>query len=196
MIQFDADFAASDLADLKSQLAGVYGQYGDSVELILINGPEVQSPWVGETEKVIRHIFEYASVYHRRHGHQLIIFIDEADSLLMSRDGSPSWNVSNVSTFLSKMDGLEDNGAFVMLASNRPDAIDEALLRDGRCDRKIRVSRPTVENAAEIFERAAVRAATHSVRGLLGTSVSRTVRCLRTSGMLGEEPSRVSVARM
>lgn len=34
MIQFDADFAAPDLADLKSQLAGVYGQYGDSVELI------------------------------------------------------------------------------------------------------------------------------------------------------------------
>ena len=128
--------------------------HGHEVELIRINGPEVQSPWVGKTEEIIRHIFEYAELYHKRNGHQLVIFIDEADSLLMVRDGSPSWNVSNVSTFLSKMDGLEDNGAFVMLATNRPSAIDEALLRDGRCDRKIRVTRPTMENAGIIFKKA------------------------------------------
>jgi SpoVK/Ycf46/Vps4 family AAA+-type ATPase len=61
------------------------------------------------------------------------------------------WAIANVSTFLAEMDGLEESGAFVILATNRPEVIDEALLRDGRCDRKIKIERPSFESAKIIL---------------------------------------------
>lgn len=128
--------------------------HGKAVELLLINGPSIQTPFVGQTEAIIRDIFAYARAYKKKHGHQLVIFIDEADAILPSRDGRPDWNASNVATFLTEMDGMEDSGAFVMLATNRPNVLDAALLRDGRCDRKIKVERPSHMAAVTILERA------------------------------------------
>lgn len=128
--------------------------HGKDVELLVINGPEIQSPYVGVTEEIIRKIFKYARLYHKKHGHQLVIFIDEADAILPSREGTPMWNASNVATFLTEMDGMGENGALVILATNRPDALDEALLRDGRCDRKIRVERPDRSAAETILSKA------------------------------------------
>ena len=124
--------------------------HGKKVELLVINGPSIQSPWVGKTEETIRDIFGYAREYKRVHGHQLVVFIDEADAILKARKGSPMWNASNVATFLTEMDGMENSGAFVILATNRPDELDEALLRDGRCDRKIKVERPSLDAALSI----------------------------------------------
>ena len=120
------------------------------VELLSIAGPSIQSSYVGETEQTIRNIFAYPRAYKQHHGHQLVIFIDEADAILPSRKSAYRFEISNVSTFLTEMDGLGENGAFVILATNRPEALDEALLRDGRCDRKIKVERPSYDAAIAI----------------------------------------------
>lgn len=139
-----------------SILAKLHGTKSPS--MISVKATELQQPYVGQTERIIREIFAYARAFKALHGHQLVVFIDEADAILPSRDGvggrrALPWEESNVSTFLTEMDGLEESGALVILATNRPHAIDVALLRDGRCDRQITVRRPTEANARAIFSK-------------------------------------------
>ena len=139
-----------------SVLAQLHGKADVEHTLLSIKGPEIQSPYVGVTEEIIRDIFAYARAFKALHGFPLVVFIDEADAIIPSRDGNGSgrrampWEESNVATFLTEMDGLDDSGAFVILATNRPEAIDAAVLRDGRCDRKIKVERPDQESVAKI----------------------------------------------
>jgi SpoVK/Ycf46/Vps4 family AAA+-type ATPase len=140
-----------------SILAKLNKQAGD-VTMLSIKGPSIQSPYVGVTEGIIRDIFAYAAAYKALHDVPLVVFIDEADSILPSRDGSNSrralpWEESNVATFLAEMDGLDESGALVILATNRPESIDAAILRDGRCDRKIKVERPDEEASRQIILR-------------------------------------------
>lgn len=142
-----------------SVLARLHG--ARTASLLSLKGPEIQSPYVGVTEDRIRSVFAYARAYKALHGHPLVIFIDEADAILPSRDGAGGRQIygyeeSQVATFLTEMDGLEASGALVILATNRPEAIDAAILRDGRCDRKIRVERPTRVAAATILQRALI----------------------------------------
>ena len=131
----------------KAAAAAVCRIYGTDAEVLVVNGPSIQSPYVGETERTIRNIFAFAREYKERRGHPLTVFFDEAEVLFPDRTGRTRrvapWEESNVAQFLSEMDGLNSMGAFVILATNRPEAIDEALLRDGRCDRKIKVERPS-----------------------------------------------------
>ena len=141
-----------------SVLARLHGG-GDAPTMLHIKGPEIQSPYVGVTEDTIRAVFAYARAYRALHGRPLVVFIDEADAILPSRDGNGTrralpWEESNVATFLTEMDGLEDSGAFVILATNRPEAIDAAILRDGRCDRKIKVAHPDRDAAETILRKA------------------------------------------
>lgn len=141
----------------KAAAGAIAKHYGTAAEMILINGATLQSPWAGETERQIQAFFRYAKEYHTKYGHPLTIFIDEADAILPPRDSAAAYAVRNVSAFLAEMDGLTESHAFVILATNRPDAIDEALLRDGRCDRKIKIERPTYENAREILQNELLR---------------------------------------
>jgi SpoVK/Ycf46/Vps4 family AAA+-type ATPase len=123
--------------------------YGSTSEFISISGSSIQSPYVGVTESYIVAIFKFAREYKTFHGHPLLVFIDEADALFPDRTGRvrrvASWEESNVAAFLAEMDGMQTSGAFVLLATNRPEALDEAVLRDGRCDFKITVKRPIKE---------------------------------------------------
>lgn len=131
--------------------------YGSKAEFISASGTELQSGWVGQTEERIKAIFTYAREYARAHGHPLLVFLDEADALLPDRTSRTravhSWEESRVATFLAEMDGVQDSGAFVLLASNRPEAIDQAVLRDGRCDFKITLSRPDIDALSVIITR-------------------------------------------
>jgi len=131
--------------------------------MLSVKATELQQPYVGFTEKLIRNLFTYAKAYKALYGHQLTIFIDEADAILPDREGARQFEVSNVSTFLTEMDGLDESSAFVLLATNRPERIDAALLRDGRIDRRITVQRPTVEGAGIIFERAMAAVPVHGL---------------------------------
>lgn len=124
--------------------------HGKDTELLIVNGSELQSMWAGETEKTIRQVFTFARLYAKKHGHPLVIFVDEADAMLPARDRAYNYEAKNVAAFLAEMDGMEDSGAFVMLATNRPESIDEAVLRDGRVDRRVKITRPDYEAALAI----------------------------------------------
>jgi SpoVK/Ycf46/Vps4 family AAA+-type ATPase len=131
--------------------------YGDDVEMLSLPGGSMQSQYVGQTEKLIRDVFAFARQYRKVRGHPLLVFIDEAEAILPDRSGKyrrvHSWEQSQVATFLAEMDGLEESGAFVLLASNMPEMIDSAILRDGRCDVKARVVRPDRDALEEILRR-------------------------------------------
>lgn len=109
-----------------------------------------QSSYVGSTEANIRKAFTQANDFHRTHGYRQVMFIDEADSLLHKRgtNGVNSFMDGFTNQFLTELDGFNALGAFVILATNRPDSLDDAVTRPGRCDRKIHVGRPT-HNATE-----------------------------------------------
>ncbi len=118
-----------------------------------IKGPEILNMWLGESERMVRDLFAKARA-RRREGALPFIFIDEAESILGTRRASRSFNISStlVPMFCSEMDGIESlRDVVIILASNRPDLIDPAVLRPGRIDRKIKVSRPNRESAAEIL---------------------------------------------
>ena len=118
-----------------------------------VKGPEVLNMWVGESERIIRDLFLQAR-QHRQAGKLPFIFIDEAESILGTRRAVRSYNVSNtlVPMFCAELDGIESlSQVVVILASNRPDMIDPAVLRPGRIDRKIKVGRPGRNDVGEIL---------------------------------------------
>jgi proteasome-associated ATPase len=109
--------------------------------------------WVGESERIVREIFATAREK-RREGYLPFLFIDEAESILGTRRASRYSNILStlVPMFCTEMDGIESLAEVVIiLASNRADLIDPAILRPGRIDRKIKVARPTREGAREIY---------------------------------------------
>ena len=118
-----------------------------------IKGPEILNMWLGESERIVRDLFAKARA-RRKEGALPFIFIDEAESVLGTRRSMRSFNINNtlVPMFCAEMDGIESlQDVVIILASNRPDLIDPAVLRPGRIDRKIKVARPTREAAVEIL---------------------------------------------
>ena len=118
-----------------------------------VKGPEVLNMWVGESERIIRDLFVQAR-QQRQEGKLPFLFIDEAESILGTRRTMRSYNVSNtlVPMFCAELDGIESlSDVVVILASNRPDMIDPAVLRPGRVDRKIKVGRPGRHDVTEIL---------------------------------------------
>jgi proteasome-associated ATPase len=82
------------------------------------------------------------------------LFIDEAESILGTRRASRHSNILStlVPMFCSEMDGIDSlDDVVIILASNRADLIDPAILRPGRIDRKIKVQRPNRAGAREIY---------------------------------------------
>ncbi len=117
---------------------------------ILVKGPELLNKFVGETEKGVRKIFEKA-----RQAAPTIICFDEIDALASARGRGFDSGVTErvVNTLLAEMDGLEDLGDIIVIATtNRPDLIDSALLRPGRFDRIIATTVPDKESRSKIFE--------------------------------------------
>src|SRR5438874_7352968 len=118
-----------------------------------VKGPEILNMWLGESERMVRDLFAQARA-RRNEGALPFIFIDEAESVLGTRRASRSFNISStlVPMFCSEMDGIESLHVVVLiLASIRPDLIDPAVLRPGRMDCKVKVSRPDKDGAREIY---------------------------------------------
>jgi len=119
-----------------------------------VKGPEILNMWLGESERMVRDLFAQARA-RRQEGALPFIFIDEAESILGTRRASRSFNIAStlVPMFCSEMDGIESlRDVVIILASNRPDLIDPAVLRPGRIDRKIKVARPNREASADILK--------------------------------------------
>ena len=118
-----------------------------------VKGPEILNMWVGESERMVREIFSTAREK-RREGFMPFLFIDEAESILGTRRASRYSNILStlVPMFCSEMDGIDSlNDVVIILASNRADLIDPAILRPGRIDRKIKVNRPNRQGARDIY---------------------------------------------
>src|SRR3989344_2005617 len=117
---------------------------------ILVNGPSLLRKWVGESEKAVREIFRKA-----RQTAPTILFFDEIDALCPRRISGHDSHVNErvVNQMLTEMDGLESlNDVVIIAATNRPDIIDPALLRQGRFDRILLVPVPKDAGRKTIFE--------------------------------------------
>jgi len=115
-----------------------------------IKGPEVLNKWYGESERQLRRIFDDAA----EQDGAAIIFIDEIESIASSREGSRDVNRRIVTQLLTLMDGFEDyDNVIVIAATNRPEDIDQALLRPGRFDREVEFpSKLPVDDRVDILE--------------------------------------------
>ena len=114
-----------------------------------INGPEIMSKFYGESEARMRKMFEDAEK-----NSPSILFVDEIDAIAPKRSevtGEVERRV--VAQLLASMDGLKGRGHIIVIgATNRPDAIDEALRRPGRFDREIEIGIPAREGRNEILQ--------------------------------------------
>ncbi|MCX6665483.1 MAG: CDC48 family AAA ATPase [Euryarchaeota archaeon] len=117
---------------------------------ISIKGPEVLSKWVGESEKAVRELFKKA-----RQVAPTIVFLDEIDSIAPRRGAYAGSHVTDsvVNQLLTSIDGLESmDGVVVIAATNRPDIIDQGLLRPGRFDRLILLMSPDKNSRLAILK--------------------------------------------
>src|SRR3989338_1573348 len=133
----------------KTMLAKAVAKESEA-NFILVNGPSLLSKWVGESEKAVREIFRKA-----RQTAPTILFFDEIDALVPRRGSGDNSHAQErvVNQMLTEMDGLESlNDVVVIGATNRPDIVDPALLRQGRFDRVIFTPIPDGEGRKRIFE--------------------------------------------
>ena len=119
------------------------------VNFISIKGPEIMSKWMGDSEKAVRQIFKKAKQIAPS-----IIFLDEIDAIAPKRghlnDSGTTERVVN--QLLTSMDGFEDmERVMVVGATNRPDIIDQALLRPGRFDSLTLVPLPDTKDREAIL---------------------------------------------
>jgi len=131
----------------KSMLAKALARECQS-HFIGMSGPEVIRGVYGESEKRLRNIFDEA-----RRNAPTVLFIDEIDSLVPSRDEvQGELEKRLVTQFLTLMDGLTDRGQVIVIgATNRLDSIDVAVRRPGRFDREIECPIPTLAEREEIL---------------------------------------------
>ena len=160
----------------KTRLARAVANESDA-QFFHIAGPEVMGSAYGESEKKLRELFEQASK-----SAPSIIFIDELDSIAPKR-GQVAGEAEKrlVAQLLTLMDGLEPRQNLVVIAAtNRPEAIDEALRRPGRFDREIVVGVPDETGRREIL-------AIHT-RGMpLADGVNLDELSRRTYGFVGAD---------
>jgi proteasome-associated ATPase len=147
-----------------------------------IKGPELLNKYVGETERQIRLIFQRAREKSEE-GYPVIVFFDEMDSLFRTRGTGISSDIEStiVPQLLAEIDGVEAlKNVIVIGASNREDLIDPAILRPGRLDVKIKIERPDVESAKQIFTQYLVTSLPIAERELTGANADpeRAVRSM------------------
>ncbi|KAK6071887.1 Mus7/MMS22 family protein (ATPase) [Seiridium cupressi] len=114
--------------------------------MIEVSGASINQMYVGESEKNIKALFTLA-----KKKEPLVIFIDEADALLGARGGrnDAAGRRDVINQFLREWDGMETSKAFIMVATNRPFDLDEAVLR--RLPRKLLIDLPLEADRAAIF---------------------------------------------
>jgi len=133
----------------KTLLAKAIANESDA-NFISIKGPELLSKWVGESEKAIREVFKKA-----RQTAPSIVFLDELDALAPKRGETASEGTIDrvVNQLLTSLDGIErTTDVIIIAATNRPDKIDDALLRAGRFDHHLSIPVPDRQARRKIFE--------------------------------------------
>jgi SpoVK/Ycf46/Vps4 family AAA+-type ATPase len=119
-----------------------------------VDAASMMSKWLGEAEKNVSKLFKMAHSLNEREGKPVILFIDEVDSLLGSRNSEVGGEVRTKNQFLSEMDGVNGKGKdiklYVVGATNKPWSLDWPFLR--RFQKRIYVSLPTLEARQNLFD--------------------------------------------
>lgn len=139
-------------------MARQIGKMLNSVEPLIVNGPEILNKFVGQSEENVRKLFAPAEQDYKSHGDASplhIIIFDELDAICKQRgsknDGTGVGD-SIVNQLLSKMDGVDQlNNILIIGMTNRMDMIDEALLRPGRLEVHIEISLPDEPGRLQIL---------------------------------------------
>ncbi|KAB2078055.1 hypothetical protein ES319_A06G135300v1 [Gossypium barbadense] len=143
----------------KTLMARQIGKMLNGKEPKIVNGPEVLSKFVGETEKNVRDLFADAENDQRTRGDESdlhVIIFDEIDAICKSRgstrDGTGVHD-SIVNQLLTKIDGVESlNNVLLIGMTNRKDLLDEALLRPGRLEVQVEISLPDENGRFQILQ--------------------------------------------
>ncbi|CAH6723646.1 vesicular-fusion protein Sec18p [[Candida] jaroonii] len=143
----------------KTLIARKIGKMLNTKEPKIVNGPEMLSKFVGESESNIRNLFKDAEEEYKKKGENSglhIIIFDELDSVFKQRGSGKSDGTgvgdNVVNQLLSKMDGVDQlNNILIIGMTNRLDLIDNALLRPGRFEIQIEISLPDEKGRYEIL---------------------------------------------
>ncbi|XAR56544.1 Vesicle-fusing ATPase [Bertholletia excelsa] len=143
----------------KTLMARQIGKMLNGKEPKIVNGPEVLSKFVGETEKNVRDLFADAEQDQRTRGDQSdlhVIIFDEIDAICKSRGSTRDGTGVHdgiVNQLLTKIDGVEAlNNVLLIGMTNRKDLIDEALLRPGRLEVQVEISLPNETGRLQILQ--------------------------------------------
>ncbi|MDO4260727.1 MAG: ATP-dependent zinc metalloprotease FtsH [Eubacteriales bacterium] len=149
------------------------------VPFFSLAGSDFVEMFVGVGASRVRDLFDEA-----KKNAPCIVFIDEIDAIGKSRDSRLGGNDEREQTLnqlLAEMDGFESNQACIILAAtNRPEVLDQALLRPGRFDRRIIVERPDLKGREDILK-------VHAKNVKLDESVDLAAVALATSGAVGAD---------
>ena len=154
------------------------------VPFFSLSGSEFVEMYVGVGASRVRDLFKKANQMA-----PCIIFIDEIDAIGRSRDtrfsGGDSEREQTLNQLLSEMDGFDSSkGIIVLAATNRPEVLDKALLRPGRFDRRVIVSRPDVKGRIDTLK-------VHSKNVKLDETVDYKELALATSGAVGADLANI-----
>ena len=154
------------------------------VAFLSISGSDFVEMFVGVGAARVRDLFAQAEKLA-----PCIIFIDEIDAMGKARGVSPMGGVDEkeqtLTQLLTEMDGFDTKkGVIIMAATNRPEILDQALLRPGRFDRHILVDRPDIKGREAIFQ-------VHAKKVTLGNDVNLKVLASLTPGMVGADIANI-----
>lgn len=131
-------------------LAKIHGEKALDSGFMLLNAPDILEDLVGIGEKNLRRMFEAGEDHFEKHGYPAIIAIEEPDAVFIKRGTGKSSDVerSMVTTLLTQMNRTR---SIVLMATNRPDILDQALVRAKRLRDKIYVGGPDKKSAAKLM---------------------------------------------
>ncbi|MBT6807021.1 MAG: CDC48 family AAA ATPase [Nitrosopumilus sp.] len=115
--------------------------------MILVRGPEILSKWMGESEKALREIFRKAKA-----SSPCVVIFDELDALAKFRSNEGKTSETILSQLLTEIEESTSSRVAVIGITNRPDIIDNSLLRTGRLDLVLYVSHPDEKGRLEIIK--------------------------------------------
>ncbi|KAL9816443.1 Vesicle-fusing ATPase [Arabidopsis thaliana] len=184
----------------KTLMARQIGKMLNGKDPKIVNGPEVLSKFVGETEKNVRDLFADAEQDQRTLGKETLFFLicdaselhviifDEIDAICKSRgstrDGTGVHD-SIVNQLLTKIDGVEAlNNVLLIGMTNRKDLLDEALLRPGRLEVQVEISLPDEAGRLQILQ---IHTNKMKENSFLGTDINLQELAARTKNYSGAE---------
>jgi cell division protease FtsH len=156
------------------------------VPFFTLSGSEFVEMFVGVGASRVRDLFEQA-----KDKAPCIIFIDELDAIGKSRAGSTGFigghdeREQTLNQLLAEMDGFDSSkGVIIMAATNRPEVLDQALLRPGRFDRQVVVDKPDVRGREAILR-------LHARNVVLAPGVDLAIIAARTPGFAGADLANI-----